>query len=195
MDIKNVHGFQELETLLKPSKEAYLLLYKSGSEQSDCALSNLSAVDVKGKDVLVMTADVKTVRDIHGQYGIKTVPVLLEYSGGQYVKAIKGCHDTAYYASLLQNTLHSASTSAAGEKKTKQVIIYTTPTCPHCNSAKQHLKINGIKFRDIDVSKDSQAAERMTRKSGQRGVPQLEIDGQMVVGFNKPKINELLGIN
>ncbi len=54
---------------------------------------------------------------------------------------------------------------------------------------------NAIKYKEIDVSKDQKAAEAMVRKSGQQGVPQTDIGGQMIVGFDKVKINTLLGIN
>jgi len=75
-----------------------------------------------------------------------------------------------------------------------KIKIYTTPTCPFCNLAKQYLKEKGIEFEEIDVSKDEKAAMEMIQKSGQMGVPVIEIDGQIVVGFDKERINELLGL-
>jgi glutaredoxin-like YruB-family protein len=194
IDMKSIQDFNDLKNSLKSTKQAYLLLYKSGSEQSDCALENVSKIVMDNTDTLLLTADVKNVRDIHGQYGIKSVPVLLKFSGGEFVSTIKGCQPPDYYSSLFANNLHVSVTSK-DEKPQKRVVVYTTPTCPHCTSVKQHLKVNGIRFRDVDVSRDQNAAEQMTRKSGQRGVPQIDIDGQIIVGFNKPKINELLGIN
>ena len=79
-------------------------------------------------------------------------------------------------------------------KKSKRVIVYSTPTCPHCTTIKNYLKDNRITFRDIDVSRDQNMAQQMVKKSGQQGVPQVEINGRIVVGFNKPKIDELLEI-
>jgi len=79
-------------------------------------------------------------------------------------------------------------------KSMPKVKIYTTPVCPFCNLAKQYLKEKGIEFEEIDVSKDEKAAMEMIQKSGQMGVPVIEIDGKIVVGFDKEKIDELLGL-
>jgi len=76
----------------------------------------------------------------------------------------------------------------------KTVLIYSTPTCPFCIRAKQFLKESNITFTDIDVSIDQAKADEMVKKSGQMGVPVIEIDGNFVIGFDKDKIKELLGI-
>jgi len=74
------------------------------------------------------------------------------------------------------------------------IKIFSTPSCPYCFSLKEFLKEHGIVFEDVDVSKDEQALKEMVEKSGQMGVPVVEIDGQIVVGFDKEKISKLLGI-
>lgn len=74
------------------------------------------------------------------------------------------------------------------------VKIYSTPTCPWCKMAKAYLKEKGIEFENFDVSADDKAQKEMIDKSGQMGVPVLDIDGNIVVGFDKEKINELLNI-
>jgi glutaredoxin 3 len=76
----------------------------------------------------------------------------------------------------------------------KQVKVYSTPTCPYCIRAKQFLKENNISFLDIDVVSDSIAAKEMIDKSGQMGVPVIEIDGKIIVGFDKGQIKQELGI-
>jgi glutaredoxin-like YruB-family protein len=76
----------------------------------------------------------------------------------------------------------------------KAVKVYSTPTCPYCIRAKQFLKDNNIIFEDIDVSLNQPAAEEMISKSGQMGVPVLEIDRQIIVGFDKEKIKQALGL-
>lgn len=75
-----------------------------------------------------------------------------------------------------------------------KVRIFSTPTCPWCVRAKQYLEEHNIEFEDIDVMQDQDAAKEMVEKSGQTGVPVLEIDGHIVVGFDKEKIDKLLGI-
>ncbi len=85
--------------------------------------------------------------------------------------------------------------SARTERKHHRVIVFSTPTCPHCRSAKRYLEQHGISYVDVDVSRDTAAARDMVRRTGEQGVPQLEIDGRMVVGFNRIKIDRLLGLN
>ena len=76
--------------------------------------------------------------------------------------------------------------------QTKRVVVFSTPTCPHCTNVKRYLKQNGIRFKDVDVSRDSRAAAEMVRKTGQQGVPQLWINNRPVVGFDRSKIDTLL---
>ncbi len=79
-------------------------------------------------------------------------------------------------------------------ERQKRVIIFSTPTCSYCVKAKRYLKDKGIRFKDIDVSRDMKAAQDMERRTGQRGVPVLLIDNKPVVGFDVSKINRLLDI-
>ena len=80
------------------------------------------------------------------------------------------------------------------KEKKKKITIYSTPTCPYCTVAKNYFKDNNIEFEEIDVSKDQDKAQEMIKKSGQMGVPQIEIDGEIIVGFDKEKIDDKLGI-
>lgn len=75
-----------------------------------------------------------------------------------------------------------------------KVLVYSTPTCPHCIRAKQFLADNKVVFENIDVSVDHARAEEMINKSGQMGVPVLDIDGRIIVGFDKEAIKKELGI-
>ncbi|HID40524.1 MAG TPA: NrdH-redoxin [Calditrichaeota bacterium] len=79
-------------------------------------------------------------------------------------------------------------------KKQPKVIIFTTPTCSFCNQAKRYFREKKIKFRDVDVSRDTKAATDMQRRTGQTGVPVILINNRPIVGFDKPKINQMLGI-
>jgi glutaredoxin 3 len=72
------------------------------------------------------------------------------------------------------------------------VVVYTTPTCGFCQQVKAHLNQRGVPFTEYDVSRDPKAAAEMVQLSGQRGVPVVLIDGQVVVGFNRPLIDQLL---
>lgn len=75
-----------------------------------------------------------------------------------------------------------------------KVTVYSTPTCHFCHMAKDYFAENGVLFEDFNVSTDLEKRKEMVEKSGQMGVPVIVIEDQVVVGFNKPKIMELLGI-
>lgn len=74
------------------------------------------------------------------------------------------------------------------------LIIYSTPTCVYCATLKKYLIEKKIEFQEIDVSKDEKELEKMVSISGQMGVPVVDIDGNIVIGFDKVKIDEILGI-
>jgi len=76
----------------------------------------------------------------------------------------------------------------------KKVIVYSTPTCPFCTMAKKFLEDNNIEFEDFDVSADRTKIEEIIRKSGQMAVPVLDIDGEIIVGFDKERIRKALGL-
>jgi len=79
-------------------------------------------------------------------------------------------------------------------KPQTRVIVFSTPTCSFCNMAKKYFREKGVRFRDVDVSRDPAAARDMVRRSGQQGVPVIDIGGKIVVGFDRVKINKYLGI-
>lgn len=72
------------------------------------------------------------------------------------------------------------------------VIVYSTQQCPWCHKAKDYLKNKGVDFVDIDVSVDHEKAEEMIKKSGQMGVPVLEVNGKIIVGFDQYAIDQAL---
>ncbi len=82
----------------------------------------------------------------------------------------------------------------AETKPQPRVIVFSTPTCSFCNMAKKYFREKGIKFRDVDVSRDMAAARDMVRRSGQQGVPVIDIGGKIMVGFDRVRINKYLGI-
>ena len=190
----NILSQKELLQHIADKEKAYLLLYKKGSEQSECSLKNLMETKADHEKVNVYLADVTQVRDIHSQYNVTTVPTILEFEKGRFVNVLKGCHEPGFYKSFFENAIYAAKVAENAEKPQKRVTVYTTPTCSWCTTIKTHLKKNGIRYSEIDVSRDQNAAQEMQRKSGQMGVPQTDIGGEMIVGFDKTRINRLLEI-
>lgn len=79
-------------------------------------------------------------------------------------------------------------------KRMPKVTIYSTPTCPYCLKSKEFFKKNNVEYEEIDVSRNEAALQDMVERSGQMGVPVIEIDGRVVVGFDRPKLSEFLGM-
>ena len=75
-----------------------------------------------------------------------------------------------------------------------KVIVYSTDTCPFCHMAKDFLKKNNIEFEDFNVGTSPEKLKEMSDKSGQTGVPVIDIDGQIIVGFDEMKIKQALGL-
>lgn len=80
------------------------------------------------------------------------------------------------------------------KQKKYNIRIFSTPGCPQCGTLKSYLDTQGIKYSDINVAEDTRAQEEMINKSGQMSVPVIEINNQIIVGFDLQKINQILGI-
>lgn len=190
--MKNVNSLSDFLSRVPEMGRSYLLLFKPDSELSLCAYSNIH--ELMKDDLPVFSANVTLVRDIHAIYGIDTVPSLLVFQDGVFRNVVKGCHQSSYYEALFNNELFTSKKS--GEKvNLKKVTVYSTPTCSWCNTLKTWLQKNNVSYIDIDISRNIKAAEDLMRRSGQQGVPQTDINGQIVVGFNQPMLRQLLEIN
>ena len=76
----------------------------------------------------------------------------------------------------------------------KKIVVYSTPTCMYCNMLKAYLDDKNLDYEVVDVNLDREKARYIVEKTGQMGVPVTEIDGTFVIGFDQPKIAELIGI-
>ncbi len=85
--------------------------------------------------------------------------------------------------------------STTPTERRHRVLVFTTPTCSWCQRLKAYLRERHVQFREIDVSRDATAARDLVRRTGQMGVPVIEIDGRPIVGFDKPQIDRLLGLS
>ncbi len=75
-----------------------------------------------------------------------------------------------------------------------KVLVFTTPTCSWCKRLKSYLRERRVPFREVDISRDPSAARDVQRRTGQMGVPVIIIDNKPIVGFDRPKIDRLLGL-
>jgi glutaredoxin 3 len=84
--------------------------------------------------------------------------------------------------------------SMSRDPKAPHVIVYSTTWCAYCRMAKEYLQSKGIEFKDIDVEKDSAAAKDIVAKTGQMGVPVIEVNDQIILGFDRPRLDTALGL-
>jgi glutaredoxin-like YruB-family protein len=75
-----------------------------------------------------------------------------------------------------------------------RVKLYTMPTCPYCDQVKEFLREHNIEFEEVDVQADEAAAKEMIQKSGQAAVPVIDIEGKIIVGFDREKLSKVLGL-
>jgi len=75
-----------------------------------------------------------------------------------------------------------------------QIKVYSTPACPYCHTVKAFLDERGFDYEDVDVAEDARARDEMVQKTGQMGVPVVEIDGQIIIGFDRERISQILNI-
>ena len=180
---------------LKKENEALLIIifHADSSEKSKKALDALKMVKDENPKAPIFRVNASKVKDIHPIYGITTVPTVLVLKEDKVSNIIYGTQDKQYYETLLYYTPMFISTEKK-ERKHHRVVVYTSPTCSWCTAVKSYLMKNRIVFRELDISRDERAAQDLVKRSGQMGVPQTDIDGRIVVGFDKLKLDAILGI-
>ncbi len=190
--MKEAKALKELQELLSNKTKAYLLVYKKGNAVNDCAFSTLKEVSENSQKYEIYYVDAPRFPEIHQHYGITSAPSLLVFERGVLKDVIKGCHDKQFFTQLFENAVYAQRVKDNPQQKS--VTVYSTPSCPWCNTLKSFLRKNSIAFTDIDVSRDHEAARQMVAATGQQGVPQANIGGEWVVGFDQQKIKRLLNI-
>jgi len=187
-EIKNIEHLDQI----KKQKEFFILIfYTEKSEKSKEVIKIFEEIKKENRKAEIFSVNATKVKNIHPLFGINTVPTVVAVKNGKISKIIYGVQNKQYYQMLL----YDAPLKQGEKRKFKNVIVYTSSNCPWCSTVKSYLRQHGIPFREVDISKDEREAERLIRKSGQMGVPQTEINGKIVVGFDKNKLDSLLGIN
>lgn len=170
-----------------------LLFYGDFSSAAKRALSEIKEFCKEYEAVPVYAVDVEKVKGIHKEYNVSNVPTVIAVKRGKEVRRIEGVESAAFYAIQLGGAA-PADLAKPAKKKALRVTVYTSPGCPPCGLVKNYLRNNGIPFRAVDISRDERAARDLVRRSGQQAVPQVDINGRLVVGFDRSKLAALLGI-
>ena len=194
MKIEEIQNKNHLNKLKKENNDFIIILfYTDSSEKSKKAFETLKKVKSENPKAPIFGVNASKVKDIHPIYGINMVPAVLILKNEKISNIIYGVHDKNYYETLLHDN-HSFAVSRKDAKKRHRVVVYTSSTCSWCGAVKSYLKKNHISFREVDISRDEKAGQDLIRRSGQMGVPQTDIDGKIVVGFDKAKLDAILGI-
>jgi len=167
------------------------VFYTETSQKSKESLKTLQDFEESNKGIPVYSINASQVRDIHPIYGINTVPSVLVLKNGERINVIYGSQNKEYYENLLTEAIAVSSDSG---KKVDRIVVYTSDACPWCARVKAYLKEMGKPFREVNLSRKQSEVEQLVKRTGQMGTPQTNINGTFVVGFDKPKIDQLLGI-
>lgn len=173
----------------------YLVLAFWGefSDAAQRALGELKQFAQEHKDIPVFMVDVQKVKGVHKQFDVERVPTVLAIKKGKVTKSVEGVQGARFYGLHFAGATPSR-THGSGASKVRHVVVYSGPGCPACGLLKNYLRRHGVSYRDVDISHDRWAAEKIARRSGQMAVPQTDINGQLVVSFDHAKLNRLLGI-
>ncbi len=109
-----INSYTELISELEGKEKAWLLLYKKGSERSDCAYLHINGAIFTLKNINIYAADINTVKDIHPHFKIDSVPALLEFENGSVRNIVKGCHDNLNYKVLFEGKVNNVLVRGTG---------------------------------------------------------------------------------
>ncbi len=163
------------------------------SEAARRAVAELEEFSREQDGVPVYVVDVQEVRGVHKEFGVKKVPTVLAVENGKVTRFIEGVQSARFYAVHLSGAAASRA-RGAGQATVRRVIVYSGPGCPACGQLKTYLRRRGVAFREVDISRDPRAADKIARRSGMMAVPQTDVNGRLVVGFDRAKLDRLLGI-
>lgn len=181
-----------LEHIRKENGGFFILMFWGDfSEAAQRALREMEELSAEYGKAAIYALDVKKVKGVHKDYGVGSVPTVVAVKNGDLVRSIEGVESARFYATQLLGAAPS-HVAVPKKKKAPKVIVYTSPGCPACGRLKDHLRKKGVSFRSIDISRDEKAAKDLLRRSGQRAVPQTDINGHLIVGFDQQKIDMFL---
>ncbi|TNF37540.1 MAG: glutaredoxin [Deltaproteobacteria bacterium] len=195
--LRDVTGWAALQDATGGLRGKVLVAFLNDkSSASRRARPELEAFCAAHSDATVYVVDTAVVRDVHGPLGVTAVPTVAVVNDGKVSQRVVGFNtQAAYEAALLGPGLAlDGSAAASGDKPAQRVTVYTGPTCVWCQRVKAYLDDKRVRYKEVDVSRDPSAAQALVAKTGQTGVPQLDINGTWIVGFDKARIDKLLGL-
>lgn len=192
MALERVSSEQQLLGALSTEREVLVGFFGEFSQASQRAQPAFEKYCAEHDDRDAYLVDVGAVSGLHQRFGVTQVPTVLRLRGETVLTKLLGPQTAEGYGALLDGG--GSAPRAGTEGPRHQVRVYVTDTCPWCTRVKSYLRQHRVPFTEINVSRDESAAREMVRRSGQQGVPQVDIDGRMIVGFDKKSIDNMLGL-
>lgn len=192
--LKTIQSREDLQKAQEGHRDFLVLAFCGDfSEAARRGLAELREFSREQDDVPVYVVDVGEVRGLHKEFGVKKVPTVLALEKGKVTRFFEGAQSARFYAVHLSGAAASRS-RGMGQAAVRRVTVYSGPRCPACGQLKAYLRRHGVAFREVDISRDPRAADRIARRSGMMAVPQTDVNGRLVVGFDRAKLDRLLGI-
>ena len=195
MAITEVDGLDALRAALGGDAVAFIGFFGAFSERSVRQRPVFDQLAAQHPEAPLYLVDVGRVKDGHQHCGVTAAPSVIKVRGEQVVQIVAGERPLSEYEALVTGSQRAAATKRDGAARPRRVTVYTTQSCPWCTRVKQYLREHRIAFREVDVSRDPDEARRLTARTGQMGVPQTDIDGQFVIGFDQSKLDRLLRLS
>lgn len=189
--IEKIRNNERLNRLEEENNLLLIIFYKNDSAKSINALEILKDFKNKHENINICSVNVSEVREIHARYKITQVPTLLVFRNAKPAEIIKGKQTLKFYEKILKK-IDAFSESDEENTKAQNITVYSTPSCQYCGAVKKYLDTKGVQFTEIDISEDQTAARELVAMTGHRGVPQIDIDGEYILGFDTVKIDSLL---
>lgn len=194
MNLTPISHEDQLDQVLGRDQDLLLAFVVDRSQGSTAARQALESVLASHPDARIYAVDARSVRNAAARFHVTAVPTVVRVRDGKTLDRIVGPQPPATYAALLDPAPRVRSDSSRMASRQPSVKIYVTNSCPWCRRLEAYLDQRGVRYSKVNVDNDRAAAQTMVQKSGQMGVPQAEIGGQMVVGFDKVRIDRLLNL-
>lgn len=196
MSLIAVQSVEEFDRVLSSRNgSAVVGFFGDFSPASKKAETDIRQFCEENPDVPVLRVQVDKVKQIHKRYGVSSVPTVLNLESGAILQKVVGSQGPDVYArAFLQHSSFQGGSATGKAPAFPPTTVYVSDSCVWCTRVKSYLRKRRVPFSEVNVSRDPGAAQSLTARTGQTGVPQLDIGGRYVVGFDKSRIDSLLGL-
>jgi glutaredoxin-like YruB-family protein len=181
-----------MEALTRPREELLVGFFGSFSPASARAWPEFEAFCAAHPELPALIVDVGEVKELHLEFEVKAVPTVLWFKHGEEHHRVVGAQTREGYEALLRS---EPAPGPARTGRVRRVTVFTSPHCVWCTRVKTYLRAHEVSFTEVDVARDEASMRRLLARSGQKGVPQIDVDGQLIVGFDKPRLDTLLELS